>query len=128
MRQTLLLIACIGATLSAEQGADQRSVSAWLGGGDVMPTIARNQSFPSLAAVPPATRGTLQVEAVVGTAGRVVHGRVLFSPDGTGALERAVVTALQSWTFRPATESGRPVASLVRLDVDVEPSTAAGGS
>jgi TonB family protein len=124
MRAVILLLVLITQGLSAQQ----RPVGAQLGMGKLMPGIDKNQTIPSLAGVPSGTRGTLQLEAVVGPAGSVLHTHVVSSPDTTGALDKAAVAAVQAWKFTPAISGRTPIATLVRLDFDVEPALAAGGS
>ena len=124
MRHTMVVLAVAGAALGPDVRAiqqPQQSVSARLGRGAVMPIAAARQTIPSLADVPPEVQGTLQIEAVVGPAGRVLHTFVVSTPDATGVLARSAVAAVQSWTFRPAVEAGTPVATLVRIDFDIQP-------
>ena len=124
MRHTLIVLVLAGAVLGANARAIQRQqpVSARLGRGAVMPILAPRQTIPSLADVPSAVQGALQIEAVVGTAGRVQHTFVVSTPDATGALARSAVAAVQSWKFTPAIDAGgTPVATLVRIDFDIQP-------
>ena len=75
-----------------------------------MPKI-RQQVLPSVPAGP--IKGNVDIEVVVGTNGRVLHARVAKSPDSTGTIDRACLTALDRWRFDPARSSGHPIATIV---------------
>ena len=62
-------------------------------------------------------QGTVVVEAVVGTDGRVRDARVTKSLDKEFGLDDQALKAAREWEFRPGTINGRPVAAAVTLEL-----------
>jgi TonB family protein len=60
-------------------------------------------------------QGTVEVEAVVGTNGRVLRARILKSLDPQLGLDDSALEAAKSWVFEPATLNGQPVPIVARL-------------
>jgi TonB family protein len=60
-------------------------------------------------------QGTVEVEAVVGTDGRVIRARIHKSLDARLGLDDNALAAAKSWIFEPATLNGQPVPVVVRL-------------
>ncbi|SEG03534.1 protein TonB [Bryocella elongata] len=68
---------------------------------------------PDLAALPHGTRGDIVIDIVIDQDGKVVDTQV---DQGLGhGVDEAVLAVLQTWTFYPATKSGKPVPSKQRL-------------
>ncbi len=59
--------------------------------------------------------GTVLVEILIDTSGRVVRAQVLRSPNPL--LDAAALQCVYEWIFRPAIKSGRPVASIAHAPV-----------
>jgi TonB family protein len=62
--------------------------------------------------------GTVLLEALVGTAGKVESVRVLASPRA--GLTAAAVRAVERWRYKPARRNGRAVGVTVRIEVRFE--------
>lgn len=58
--------------------------------------------------------GTVQLEATVGQDGRVVDARVLQSVP---MLDQAALDAVQQWQYEPATQNGKPVPVVMKVNV-----------
>lgn len=71
--------------------------------------VPRYQPIPQLRA-----RGTGLFDLTVGADGRVKDINVRRSVDGNTA---ALISAMQSWRFKPATENGEPVASSFTVEI-----------
>jgi protein TonB len=68
---------------------------------------------PDLSALPHGTRGDVVIDIVVDEDGKVVETQV---DQGLGhGVDEAVIAVVQTWTFTPATKSGKPVASKQQL-------------
>ena len=58
--------------------------------------------------------GTVQLEATVGQDGKVVDARVLQSVP---MLDQAALDAVQQWQYEPATQNGKPVPVVMKVNV-----------
>lgn len=58
--------------------------------------------------------GTVLLEILIDSTGRVVRARVL---ESVPALDQAAIAAVKQWVFEPAAKHGRPVATLARAPV-----------
>ena len=58
--------------------------------------------------------GTVQLEATVGQDGKVVDARVLQSVP---MLDQAALDAVQQWQYQPATQNGKPVPVVMKVNV-----------
>ena len=58
--------------------------------------------------------GTVQLEATVGPDGKVVDTRVLQSVP---MLDQAAIDAVQQWQYEPATQNGKPVPVVMKVNV-----------
>jgi TonB family protein len=86
------------------------------GAGIVLPVnvYRRDPVYPELARKA-GLQGVVIVEATIDRQGNVIEANVLRDPGlGCGA---AVVEALRSWKYRPATRNGRPVSIIVTVTV-----------
>ena len=70
----------------------------------VYPSIARSARID----------GTVQLEATVGLDGKVVGARVLQSVP---MLDQAALDAVQQWQYEPATQNGKPVPVVMKVNV-----------
>jgi protein TonB len=61
--------------------------------------------------------GTVQVEATVGPDGKVVDARIVQSVP---LLDQAALDAVQQWQYEPATQNGKPVPVVMRVNVKFE--------
>lgn len=64
--------------------------------------------------------GTVRVQVRVGEQGEVADAEVV-EGSGSRALDRAALSAVRSWRFRPATRGGRPVADTVIVPITFNP-------
>jgi protein TonB len=62
--------------------------------------------------------GTVQLEATVGQDGKVVDARVLQSVP---MLDKAALDAVQQWQYEPATQNGKPIPVLLKVNVKFQP-------
>jgi TonB family protein len=58
--------------------------------------------------------GTVLVEALIDTSGRIVRARVIQSVP---LLDAAALQAAYRWEFRPAIKNGKPVGSIIHMPV-----------
>ena len=65
--------------------------------------------------------GTVELELLVGTDGRVLEARIVRSSGNRQLDNAARDTVLQKWRFQPATQGGVPVQALGRLPVVFSP-------
>ena len=63
-------------------------------------------------------QGTVEVEAVVGTDGRVMRARLKNSIDSKFGLDDNALEAAKSWVFEPATLNGQPVPVAIQLTLE----------
>lgn len=63
-------------------------------------------------------QGTVEVEAVVGTDGRVMRARLKNSIDSRFGLDDNALEAAKNWVFEPATLNGQPVPVAVQLTLE----------
>ena len=71
------------------------------------------QPKPDLTALPHGTRGDVVIDIVIDEEGHVVDTHV---DQGLGhGVDEAVMAVIQTWTFWPATKSGKPVESAQQL-------------
>ena len=126
-----LALFCLGATATSPAAQDSRAAGAELGRialgrGGLMPQVER-QVLPAYPADGAGAWGAVEIEAVVGTSGSVIHARQAKSGSGSGALARAALEAARAWRFRPAVDaSGQPTPALVLLRVEFAPSNSRG--
>ena len=94
---------------------------------DLRPVVVRRvlPEFPDR----PTIREVIDVEAVVGREGTVLHARVAGARPERAARERAAVEAVGRWLFRPAIRPGSPMATvtlvIVRLTSEPAPTEGA---
>jgi TonB family protein len=90
-----------------------KAASARLGAPGLMPVLRDASQRP--APSPDTVTGTMFLEVVVGTAGRVDHLRVVrgLAP----ASDKAAAAAVSLWKFQPAMEFNRPSSTLVGLEL-----------
>ncbi len=68
---------------------------------------------PDLSDLPHGTRGDVLLDIVIDEDGKVVDAQL---DQGLGhGVDEAVISVIQTWTFTPATKSGKPVASKQQL-------------
>jgi protein TonB len=77
------------------------------------PTKPTKPKYPR-AAFDKKVQGTVLVEIVIGTDGRVVKPRILESVPG---LDEAALDCVRSWRFKPALKDGKPVATVARVPI-----------
>ena len=83
-----------------------------------MPTLTREvPPNYTRAAMDAAIQGTVLLEAVVQTDGRVGEARVLRSLDTKYGLDREALRACQAWIFEPAQLHGSPVPLIVTMEM-----------
>ena len=97
-------------TIPPHEVARARSSTSML-----MPAV-RSQLLPRLPADGgPSVREQIDLEAVVGPSGTVLHAQVLQSRDGRDVWERVAVAALEQWEFAPLLEPGGSGPLTVRI-------------
>lgn len=77
--------------------------------------VVRTRAVPRYQPIPPLrARGTALFDLAIGADGRVKDITVRRSIDGNTA---ALIGAIQSWRFKPATENGEPVSSSYTVEI-----------
>lgn len=102
-------------TFDPEDGTDAAPATGTEPGPDVMPRVLTQVEpvYPK-DALRRGVKGTVVVQAFVGTNGRVRSAKVATSvPE----LDRAALDAVKRWTFRPAQSQGRPVEAWLSVPV-----------
>jgi len=64
--------------------------------------------------------GTVRIEAVIGTDGRVKSARAISGPQ---LLQKAAVDSVRQWVYSPATLNGQPTESTTQVDLLFSPGT-----
>lgn len=117
---SLLLVA--GAVQSPRSVAAQMS-QVRQGFGDLMPSVVE-QVLPDYPLEPgrDVNPDSIQIEAVVSNAGRVIHARVVSAAPDQIEFARHAIAALPQWRFRAALDSsGWPVPVLIIIRLAAEP-------
>ena len=84
--------------------------------GVTMPeVVSETRPVYTLEATRRRVEGTIEIEAVVLPDGRVGETRVVKSLDAD--LDRSAMAAVRAWRFRPGTKEGRPVPTLVMIEL-----------
>ena len=63
-------------------------------------------------------QGTVEVEAVIGTDGRVTRARVVRSLDPLLGLDEKALEAVRNWVFEPGRLNGQPVAVAIKTQLE----------
>ena len=105
--------------LERKKVASERSrvlASAVRVGGPVRPPHKIKDVTPVYPEIARSARidGTVQLEATVGQDGKVVDARVLQSVP---MLDQAALDAVQQWQYEPATQNGKPVPVVMKVNV-----------
>lgn len=69
--------------------------------------------MPNLSVLPHGVQGDVVIDVTIDSSGRVSDLNVLHTV-GYG-IETSVMDTLKTWTFRPATKDGTPIASVQEL-------------
>ncbi len=90
---------------TAAQGTDA------LGNGNVTVALATffPRPAPNLSDLPAHTRGDVVVDIIIDATGKITDTKVAQSLGAT--VDQTVLATIQTWTFKPATRDGVPVAS-----------------
>ncbi len=102
--------AVTAASSSANAGSSSTGNSA-LGAGNVTVALATYFPWPrpDLSTLPHGTRGDVIVDVTIDQEGRIVETEVAQSMGA--AIDSSVLSAIQTWTFKPATKDGVAVPS-----------------
>ena len=108
-------VASSNATLPGAANPNASTGGDALGLGNV--TVALATFFPTprpdLSQLPRGTRGDVVIDVTIDELGRIVESKVDQSL-GHG-VDETVMATIQTWTFKPATKDGKPVASEQQL-------------
>ena len=89
-------------------------------GGQIVPaepTYKKAPEYPKVARQIGAS-GVVQIEALIGTDGRVRNVKVL---SGNPMLQKAAIDAVMEWKYKPALLNGKPVESPVQIKLNFTP-------
>jgi protein TonB len=103
----------VSAAASAVPDSSSGSDSLGSGSIQIALTTYSPSPVPDLSALPHGVQGDVVVDVTIDPTGKVAELAVLHSL-GYG-IESSVIGTLKTWTFRPATKDGNPIASVQEL-------------